>query len=243
MSFKIAIKNFSTVVSDAEVQHALPAFQTQLTRDFSAAYGATASLRIAQPKEALKSGEWLLGNYDNADQAGALGYHDITSSGQPLGKVFAKTTKDDGGIWSVTFSHELLEMMADPWIDLTVLDAHTNRLYAWEVCDAVEADALGYSILGTKVSDFVLPAFFRRDTSAPAGTKLSFCGHVSRPFTLAPEGYLSFLDLGDVTAGWQQITARLNAASMVPAHPGTSRGARRRKAHAARGELVRSTAP
>ena len=54
---------------------------------------------------------------DNPDQAGALGYHEITSQGTPLGKVFAKLDLQSGASWTVTLSHELLEMLADPWIN------------------------------------------------------------------------------------------------------------------------------
>ena len=51
---------------------------------------------------------------------------------------------DENGKWTVTFSHrELLEMLADPNINLCAFDEDARRLYAYEVCDAVEADALG----------------------------------------------------------------------------------------------------
>src|SRR3974390_491063 len=38
---------------------------------------------------------------------GALGYHDKTSGGQPIGKVFVKTTLSDKEKVSVTANHEL----------------------------------------------------------------------------------------------------------------------------------------
>jgi hypothetical protein len=31
---------------------------------------------------------WLIGVFDNSDQAGVLGYHDLTEDGLPLAKVF-----------------------------------------------------------------------------------------------------------------------------------------------------------
>lgn len=218
MAFQIAIKNLSTVVSDLDVQACVAALQIQVTRDFQTAWGVNAHLRVAAKSEVLLAGEWLLGIYDDANQAGALGYHDVTAAGAPLGKVFAKTTIDDGGLWTVTTSHELLEMLADPWIQTCSLDDSSMRLYATEVCDACEADELGYAIDGVQVSDFVLPNFFEPNASVPAGIKRSWCGNLSRSFEIAPGGYLSWLDLRNVGAGWQQDMAR---------RVGTSRAARR----------------
>jgi hypothetical protein len=48
-----------------------------------------------------------------ADTAGALGYHDLTHDGQPISKVFVKTTIKDGELVSVTACHELFEMVID----------------------------------------------------------------------------------------------------------------------------------
>lgn len=241
MSFSIAVKNFSSVVTDEELALTLGAFQTQVSRDFAPTWGINAHLRIAHTAEALKPGEWLLGVYDDADQAGALGYHDVTTIGTPLGKVFAKTTINDGGSWTVTFSHELLEMLADPWINLTAFDPDSNRMYAYEACDAVEADDLGYFILGTRLSDFVMPAFFRRDESTPVGELFSFNGKSLAPFSLEAGGYLSYIDMKDPSAGWQQEFAKTANHTSRMSHAGTSRGARRRAFHDHAPE--RSTAP
>ena len=94
--FTVAVKNFSTVVTDAELAKAMPAFQTQVTRDFAPVWGLDADLRPLAKKDKTPAEAWLLGVFDNADQAGALGYHDLTKAGQPLGKVFAKTHSHSG---------------------------------------------------------------------------------------------------------------------------------------------------
>ncbi len=96
---------------------------------------------------------------DNPDQAGALGYHELTSRGTPLGKVFAGLDLRSGVSWTVTLSHELLEMLADPWINWCA-QGTDGKIYALEVCDAVESDKLGYEIDGVMVSDFITPAWF-----------------------------------------------------------------------------------
>jgi hypothetical protein len=147
---------------------------------------------------------------DNSDQAGALGYHDVTKGGSPLGKVFAKTDLQYKEKWSVTASHELLEMLADPNINLTVFEQATTggRLYAYEVCDACEADAFSYSVGGVSVSDFVYPSWFEsfRD---PKSTQFDFRKKISKPFELLKGGYIGIYDVTAGT-GWQQLTAQKN---------------------------------
>ena len=54
---------------------------------------------------------WAVVFLDNADQPGALAYHDLTPSGFPLSKVFVKTTLDNNDLVSVSASHELVEML------------------------------------------------------------------------------------------------------------------------------------
>lgn len=222
---EIAIKNLSTVVGDSELALALPAFQTQVSRDFASAYGIDAKLEIVSRGAALRTTQWQLVVLDDADQAGILGYHDVSARGTPLGKVFAKTTIDNRGLWSVTFSHELLEMLLDPTINLTVIDEHSKRAYSYEACDACEADELGYQIHGVQVSDFVLPSYFEPDITLAKTHKRSFCGHLTKPFSLAPGGYMSFYDLD--TGTWNSVNART-----VEHHAGKgSRFARRQLKH------------
>lgn len=130
-NIKIAVINASTVVKDADVKTALPAFQSQVSDDFAPVWGIDATLRFVPSGSKPNAGEWWLAVLDDSDQAGALGYHDLTKDGLPLGKVFAKTDLTYGEKWSVTFSHELLEMLGDPNINLTVFDEKQGggRLY------------------------------------------------------------------------------------------------------------------
>src|SRR5262249_39340716 len=136
---------------------------------------------------------------DNPDQAGVLGYHEMTSEGTPLGKVFAKLDISNGTSWTVTLSHELLEMLADPWTNWCAVGSD-GKIFALEVADPMEADELGYEIDGIRVSDFVTPAWFE-PTQAD---RLDFRQHLSRQLELARGGYISVLD---PKKGWTQITA------------------------------------
>jgi len=245
----IAVKNLSTVVTQAQIAKAVPALQKQVSNDFCSAWGIDAKLQLLTKSQKVPTGAWLLGLFDDADQAGALGYHDLTRTGQPLGKVFARTTINDGGLWSVTCSHELLEMLADPNINLCAFDEANRRLYAYEVCDAVEADKLGYQIDGVTVSDFVLPGWFE-PTHVSKGERFAFKSKVTRPFQLLAGGYISYFDLAG--GGWQQLTARttpsdarqMSAATSPPA-PYTARprvGSRRERRRLPKAQWLVSTA-
>src|SRR5262249_22633336 len=148
----------------------------------------------------VPSGAALCAILDDSDQAGALGYHDLTASGQPLGKVFARTDQKYGLDVAVTLSHELIEMLGDPWINLVVENADSSRGYIRELCDAVEDDRLAYEIDGVKVSSCVYPTWF--NPSAPKGVKFDHGGVLSGPFTLAPGGYIGYQDLR--AGAWHQ---------------------------------------
>src|SRR5690348_1485515 len=91
MSTSIAILNESTVVTDAEVQSWIPALQTQVTDHFCPAWGFGATLTFVPKSERPPPDAWQIAVLDNSDQAGALGYHDLTADNLPLAKVFAKS--------------------------------------------------------------------------------------------------------------------------------------------------------
>jgi hypothetical protein len=196
----IAITNASTCLADARVEAVLPALQKQVSDDFKAYWELDCTLSFLPNDQPLTPGWWQIVITDNPDQAGALGYHEMTSAGTPLGKIFAKLDLDNGYSWTVTLSHELLEMLADPWINWCAVGSD-SKIYALEVCDAVEADELGYRIDGVLLSDFVTPAWFE----PTAADRLDFKQHLSKELQLAPGGYISILDPGK---GWKQITAR-----------------------------------
>jgi hypothetical protein len=202
----VQVKNRSTVVADADVLRVVAACQKQIDRDFGPVYGIKAAVHFAPKDAPLSAYDWQLIVVDDADQAGALGYHETAANGSPIGYCFAKTTRDDGGNWTVTFSHELLELLADPEINLCAFDQSGSKVYAYECCDACEDDSLSYVIDGVHVSDFVLPAFWL--SSTPVHAPLSFTGAVKKPLQILPGGYLAFLDLHAPSKGWQQHTAR-----------------------------------
>jgi hypothetical protein len=205
----IAITNASTCLTDAQVEAVLPALQKQVSDDFKAYWELDCTLTFLKSSQPLTHGWWQIVITDNADQAGTLGYHELTSTGTPLGKVFAKLDLDSGSSWTATLSHELLEMLADPWINWCVMGSD-SRIYALEVCDAVEDDRLGYKIDGVLVSDFITPAWFE----STCADRIDFKQHLSKQLELARGGYISIFD---PSIGWTQINARGEGGPLIPA--------------------------
>lgn len=222
----IAILNESTVLSDAQVQPVVAALQKQVTNDFCPAWGLTPPTLHFVPKAQIAPlGAWQLVVLNSSDQAGALGYHDVTPEDLPLGKVFAGDDLKDGVSWSVTMSHELLEMLGDPLIDLAAVvqtAQKSGRIYAYEACDACEDDSLGYLIDGIKVSDFVLPSWFVPGSPAP----YDHMKKIAKPLQILPGGYIGYLTFTS-KKGWTQITAD-NKPGGKPAKPGSRRERRKR---------------
>jgi hypothetical protein len=151
------------VLADADVTPAVAALQKQVTNGFRPVRGTDAELTLVPKRTQPSNGSWWLVLLDDSDQANALGYHDLTTEGLPIGKVFAASDLKAGTSSTVTASHELLEMLGDPNINLTVFVQNSNTagiLYAYEVCDARQDDSLGYQIDNILLSDFVYPSWF-----------------------------------------------------------------------------------
>jgi hypothetical protein len=213
---QISVINESTVLADTDVVPVVAALQKQVTNDFSPAWGTDAELTLVSKGALPASGSWWLVLLDDTDQANALGYHDLTSEGLPIGKAFVVSDLKAGTSWTVTASHELLEMLGDPNINLTVFVQNTNTagiLYAYEVCDACEDDSLGYKIDNILVSDFVYPSWFE-SFRAEASTQFDRTKKMQTPFQLLVNGYIG---LFNVTAGsgWQQQTAEKRPANLL----------------------------
>jgi len=160
----------------------VPALQTFLDDCFVRVWGTPAKLIKATKPQ---SGCWTMVFLDRADDKDALGYHDMQKNNLPLSKIFVKATLADGDKISVTACHELAEMMVDPAINLWA-DGPGGRLYAYEMCDAVEEEE--FEIDGIAMSDFVYPAYFEKFRK-PKSAQFDYLNKVARPFQLLRGGY------------------------------------------------------
>jgi hypothetical protein len=205
-------------ISDARLAKVVAALQKQVTRDFAPVWGVSARLTAVKQGEAPPRGAWWLALHDDSDRAGDLGYHDLTSEGLPLGKAFVSTAHADDVPWTVVLSHELLEMLIDPYINLAafIKNPRGGLLYGYEICDPCRGD--GYRIDGVAVSNFVHPAWFQ-EHAPRRGTRFDHARRISRPLQLRPGGYSIVNDLAG-KKGWKTKSAG-NEHSRRHLRPGT----------------------
>lgn len=145
--------------------------------------------------EVAKPSDWQFVYFDDADTAGALGYHDLTHNGQPISKIFVKTTLEVNELVSVTAAHELFEMVIDPLANLWA-EAPDGTEYAYEMSDPVEEDT--FLVDGVQMSNFVHPSWFE-PFKHPPGTKYDHLGLLKKPFSMTKGGYVIVKKKGKVT--------------------------------------------
>lgn len=195
----------TTLLTDAMVEAYVAAQQIQITRDFAPIWGIDAKCIIVLTGQPIPTDAWQVLLLNHTDQAGALGYHEtVTPNGLPRAKPFIADALADGVAWSVTCSHEVLEMLADPEIN-KVIDAVQDGAtyeYAWEVCDAPEDDSFSYPINGFHMSAFVTPSWFNTTGAPPFVFPASV--PITRPFALAEGGYIGVREVAPQATGWTQ---------------------------------------
>ena len=114
----------------------------------------------------------------------------------------------DPKLWSVTLSHEVLEMIADPTVNIFApgpspdpADGGKWVLFTYEVGDPVERFC--YEIDGVLVSDFVTPWYFSEGEGR--GTRNDFLGLDVPSFGCLPYCHIQYFDLG--TYQWRTYVA------------------------------------
>ena len=202
------INHTNGTISDEEVQGTLRAINRQIREDFAPYWSFGAQLRlegrsVERPSEidlADMRGDAILYLWDDVNVTDALGYHNRNNSGIPYGFVFTELSRSLGESWSVTLSHEALELVGDPEVNLLVMGPHpaepSRDVFHWyEMCDAVQAE--NYNIDGIAVSNFVLPLYFTGENEL--GGRNDFLGRshegkTLRSFGVNPGGYVGFYD-------------------------------------------------
>jgi hypothetical protein len=151
-------------------------------------------VKLYTPKKA-KPTDWQLVFLDDTDTAGRLAFHELTKQGQPVSKVFVKSTLEAGESVSRAACHELFEMVIDPLANLWA-DAADGTQYAYELSDAVEED--GFKVDGIDMSNFLYPSWFE-PRKHPPGTKFDHLGTLKKPFSMSKGGYVIVRKNGKVT--------------------------------------------
>lgn len=185
----ISMYNQAKTPFNADLPSLAIALQTYIDAFVSPIWGTPAKINATSGPVA---GTWSMVFLDDADAPGALAYHD-EESGLPVSKVFVHTLAQAGDSVSSAASHELVEMLVDPAINLQCTGPDGSTIYPYEAADPVEANV--FSVAGFPMSNFIYPSWF--ETFRPAGsTKFDHLGVLDAPFQLAPGGYASTFSNG-----------------------------------------------
>jgi hypothetical protein len=194
---KIACFNKATVPLGVDFDKLIAAMQVYVDAHVSPVWATPAKL---VKSTGFIKGAWAMVFLDDADQPGALAYHELTPDGLPQSKVFVKTTLANNDLVSVSASHELVEMLVDPAINLMSTGPDARATYAYESADPVEA--LSFPVNGIPMSDFVYPAYFEAFHTS-GSVQFDKMKKVKRPFQILAGGYQIVFKNGK----WNQIFA------------------------------------
>jgi hypothetical protein len=210
---QVTVANYSTH-PDEEVQAVVRAINRQILEDFRPYWGQDGFLRLGQragrpldPQHPVElRGDailYLLDDVNDPEVDDILGVHDQNGNGVPFGMVYTAISDRLGEAWSVTLSHEALELLGDANVNKLAAGPdprhpeHPDRyvLHWFEMCDAVQSES--YKIDGVAVSNFVTPLYFT--IGEQAAGRNDFLNRVHRGRTLTsfgvnPGGYVGFLD-------------------------------------------------
>jgi hypothetical protein len=183
----VSVINKSNVLGDAEILPVVAALQIQVSEHLASKWQIDAALEFVPSGKQPDTQSWRLEILDDTDFPPDSGYHNVHSDGTPYGRVFINTVRQYNENWTITASHELLEMLVNPYAMLSAyipFDDNTGTFYNLEVCDPVSPDINGYQINGIWVSDFVLPAWFSPFVANPAPNQfvqVDYCKRLDRP--------------------------------------------------------------
>jgi hypothetical protein len=194
---QVALVSEIDAVGLDELTRVSAALQKQVTRDLAPIWSVRATVDAFARLEDVPLGYWPIIVVQDVPEG--AGVH-LDKDGQPYALV------EYGPSWSLTASHECLEMLVDPFGDRLVAGPSVKNgqgrvEYLVEVCDPSESEAFAYTTNGVLVSDFYTPHFF--DPVGSNGTRYSFGGHIQRPRQVLKDGYLSWHE--PVTDHWWQM--------------------------------------
>lgn len=196
----VALVSEESSISFSELTTVSAALQKQVLQDYYPIWGIKATVDAFHTLNDVPVGTWPIVIMDDIGEPGAEGVHE-DKNGQPIALV----TFDPG--WSLTASHECIEMLTDPDGNRTMPGLSPKKgqgrvEFLVEPCDPSEDTKYAYKINNVLVSDFYTPHFF--EPVASPGTRYSFTGAIKKPRQVLPGGYLSWYD--SISDSWWQET-------------------------------------
>lgn len=221
-------------ISDKLIENDIPAWQRAVNVDFARFWHSTQFQLVFIGRRSAPAGAMSAVFVRKGPVQGALAYHDTERGNAPDITVYAGTGDYFGYDNSVSFTHELEELAADPVVSFVNqgypsdyfylqksngdIEQHYSSALGWfnEVSDPVEEDSYvrpGFDGRPVRISDFVTPAWF----NDPVGGRYDFMGLCQQPFWIRPGGYAQFLSAD----GWALVS---NFRSSHPADRGFLKG-------------------
>lgn len=187
---QVALVAQTNKIQFSDLTVAAAAIQKQVSRDVGPIWNIDASVDAFATLEDVPLGYWHV-LIDDTIPYDAQGIHLNEDNGQPFALI---AYSDD---WSLTTSHESIEMLVDPSGNRTVAanspePSQGRVLILVETCDPSEAAKYGYTANGVLVSDFYTPHFF--DPVVGPGVRYSFTGAITEPLEVLDGGYVSWWD-------------------------------------------------
>lgn len=228
------------IVRSDELSVVAAALQQQITRDVGPIWNLDATVDAFPTLDEVPLGYWPILIGDQNLPEGEMGVH-VDEHNQP----YALVRFEENLGWSLTASHEAIEMLVDPYgsrfiagkapVQGAQKSSEQGRvLILVEACDPCEAPEYAYTVNNVLVSDFYTPHFFDPETTP--GVLYDYRGKISAPRTVLPGGYITWrnpqnnhyfqvrytgrqpelVDLGT-------LEGRRNIREAVDHHPGTPR--------------------
>jgi hypothetical protein len=185
------------LITASNLTRVAAALQKQVIRDFGPIWEVDGTVDAFERFADVPLGYWPIILVDQNFPVNALGFH-LDPQGQPLS--FVRFTDN----WSLTASHECLEMLADPFGNRLVpsyslpndpmprVQGLDRVSYVVEVCDPCENADYAYTVNGVLVSDFYTPHYF--DPEHAPGVRYDFTGNIMRPRQVLKGGYISWVE-------------------------------------------------
>jgi hypothetical protein len=186
---QLALVSDTQKVSFSAVSRVGAALQKQATRDLAPIWQVKTTVDSFAKLEDVPVGYWPI-IVTEEDLGDAAGIHE-DKQGQP----FALVRFDKG--WSLTASHECLEMLVDPFGNRLMagqspMEDQGRVEFLVEVCDPSEDTPFAYRVNGIVLSDFYTPNYF--DPTVVTGVRYSFTGAIKAPREVLRGGYISWHD-------------------------------------------------
>lgn len=198
LPYHLALVSEIKSISASELTRVAAALQKQVVRDFGPIWKLQATVNAFTRLDDVPVGYWPIIVRDDINVPGAAGVHE-DKDGQPFALVQYSLS------WSLTASHETLEMLGDPFGNRLIAGQSPKKgqgrvEFLVEVCDPSEDAAFSYTANGVMVSDFYTPNYF--DPASSAGVRYSYTGAITGPRQVLKGGYLSWHD--PVSNHWWQ---------------------------------------